>query len=56
VQPLTQLFAANAQPAGRAARPWTDDWAPVEWLTDRMIVDYAVRGASGHEQLLPTAP
>ena len=45
---------ARARPARRAARarapdpvavrsadPWTDDHAPVEWVTDRMIVEYA---------------
>ncbi|MGE5689521.1 MAG: spermidine synthase [Pseudomonadota bacterium] len=36
--------------------PWTDDHAPVEWVTDRMIVDYAVRGGSFDEAPLPTAP
>jgi hypothetical protein len=38
------------------AEPWTDDHAPVEWVTDRMIVDYAVRGGSFDEAPLPTAP
>lgn len=55
-RPLTQLFAASLKIATPARRPWTDDWAPVEWLTDRMIVDYAVRGAHTDERLLPTAP
>ena len=36
--------------------PWTDDRTPVEWVTDRMILDFAVRGDSRHEELLPTAP
>jgi spermidine synthase len=40
----------------RAARPWTDDRAPVEWVTDRMIVEYAARGGELDEDLLPTAP
>jgi hypothetical protein len=39
-----------------AADPWTDDRAPVEWLTDRMIVSYGARGGSRGEHLLPTAP
>jgi spermidine synthase len=56
VQPLTRLFAADARPATASARPWTDDRAPVEWVTDRMIVVYAAEGASDSEQLLPTAP
>jgi spermidine synthase len=36
--------------------PWTDDHAPVEWVTDRMIVEYAARGGDLDEELLPTAP
>jgi len=28
----------------------------VEWVTDRMIAAYALRGASRAERLLPTAP
>jgi hypothetical protein len=35
---------------------WTDDRAPVEWITDRMIVSYGVSGKSRDEVLLPTAP
>jgi hypothetical protein len=37
-------------------RPWTDDRAPVEWVTDAMIVRYAAEGRDIDEQLLPTAP
>jgi hypothetical protein len=37
-------------------RPWTDDRAPVAWVTDRMILEYAARGGNLDEQLLPTAP
>ncbi len=40
----------------KAKRPWTDDRAPVEWVTDRMIVKYAARGGELDEDLLPTAP
>ena len=50
--PGTRLFAAGLRPAAPAARPWTDDRAPVEWITDRMIAAYAMRGADGREQLL----
>ena len=56
ILPDTRLFAANVQTAAPAARPWTDDHAPVEWVTDRMIAAYALRGASETEDLLPTAP
>ncbi len=54
--PDTRLFAAGLRPAAPAAHPWTDDRAPVEWITDRMIAAYAMRGAGDGEQLLPTAP
>jgi hypothetical protein len=44
------------QPRGPSAHPWTDDRAPVEWLTDAMIVDYAARGRQIPEASLPTTP
>jgi len=37
-------------------RPWSDDRAPVEWVTDRMILAYAAEGGRLDEDLLPTAP
>jgi len=40
----------------QADRPWTDDRAPVEWVTDRMIVEYAARGGELDEDFLPTRP
>ena len=40
----------------KAKRPWTDDRAPVEWVTDRMIIEYAARGGELDEDFLPTAP
>jgi hypothetical protein len=40
----------------RAGDPWTDDLAPVEWVTDRMIVEYAASGGELDEDFLPTAP
>jgi hypothetical protein len=54
--PDTRLLARDMRTAAPAARPWTDDRAPVEWVTDRMIAAYALRGAAGTEDLLPTAP
>ena len=39
-----------------AADPWTDDHAPVEWVTDRMILEYGLRGGELDEDRLPTAP
>jgi len=54
--PDTRLFARDLRTAAPAARPWTDDRAPVEWVTDRMIAAYALRGGGDTEDLLPTAP
>jgi hypothetical protein len=35
---------------------WTDDRAPVEWTTDRMIIVYGVSGKDRGEQMRPTHP
>ena len=56
IQVLTRLLAEHARSAVPSAQPWTDDHAPVEWVTDRMILEYAASGAGLHERLLPTAP
>ena len=56
VLPAARQFAAGLRPAAPAERPWTDDRAPVEWITDRMIAAYAMRGVDEPERLLPTAP
>jgi predicted membrane-bound spermidine synthase len=56
VLPAARQLAAGLRPAAPAARPWTDDRAPVEWITDRMIAAYAMRGVDESERLLPTAP
>jgi spermidine synthase len=57
LRPLVQLLVRQLEPAPpKAKRPWTDDRAPVEWVTDRMIVEYAARGGELDEDLLPTAP
>ena len=56
LQPLVPLFAhevARVQPAGS---PWTDDRAPVEWVTDRMLVEQIAHGHGLDEHYLPTAP
>jgi spermidine synthase len=45
-----------SEPVAPSRRPWTDDRAPVEWLTDRMLLRYAAEGGRLDEQLLPTAP
>ncbi len=56
IRVLARLLAANARPAAPLGDPWTDDRAPVEWVTDRMILEYAARGGNLDEKLLPTAP
>jgi len=54
--PLRELLARDARPMKVVSRPWTDDRAPVEWLTDRMIVAYAAEGGRLEEDYLPTRP
>jgi len=54
--PLTRLAARELRPARVSGDPWTDDHAPVEWITDRMIVEYAAEGGRLDETSLPTAP
>jgi hypothetical protein len=44
------------RPIEAANDPWTDDRAPVEWITDRMIVEFAAEGGRFEEDPLPTAP
>jgi spermidine synthase len=54
---LVPLFRTELQPVRATEEPLTDDRAPVEWLTDSMIVDYIGSGAGDvEEDLLPTAP
>jgi hypothetical protein len=50
------LDAQLGEPVAAWPDPWTDDHAPVEWITDRMIVEYAARGGELDERDLPTAP
>jgi spermidine synthase len=53
---LRRLLVRDARPVERSEQPWTDDRAPVEWLTDRMIVSYAAEGGRLEEDYLPTRP
>ena len=53
---LLPLFASGLSDMHRTGEPLTDDRAPVEWLTDRMILDQVERGGSTSEPSLPTAP
>lgn len=54
--PMTSLMAAQLHPAEPIPHPWTDDRAPVEWITDSMIVQFAAHGGIEAEKGLPTAP
>jgi hypothetical protein len=57
LEPLRELLARQLVPVTEAAdRPWTDDRAPVEWVTDRMIIEYAASGGELDEDFLPTRP
>jgi spermidine synthase len=55
-QPLVPLFRAGLEPVAATERALTDDRAPVEWLTDRMIIEHIVEGGSLDEEPLPTLP
>jgi predicted membrane-bound spermidine synthase len=54
--PLRELLARDVRAVTASGRPWTDDRAPVEWLTDRMIISYAAGGGRLEEDYLPTRP
>jgi spermidine synthase len=55
--PLWRLLARQVRNVAPASEPWTDDRAPVEWVTDRMIVSFAARGGRLIEgPSLPTTP
>ena len=56
VAPLVSLFRRGVEEVRAVERPLTDDRAPVEWLTDRMIMDFVARGGELDEGGLPTAP
>jgi hypothetical protein len=53
---LRDLLARDVRPLEAGGDPWTDDRAPVEWITDRMIVSYAAEGGRLEEDYLPTRP
>jgi spermidine synthase len=53
---LGQLLARDLRLSEDRGDPWTDDRAPVEWITDRMIVEFAAKGGRFEEYPLPTAP
>lgn len=53
---LLPLFRSRLAPVRSRGDPLTDDRAPVEWLTDRMILHEVERGGRIDERTLPTAP
>jgi hypothetical protein len=56
IRVLARMLAAGMRPVAPSAEPWTDDHSPVEWVTDRMIVDWAAQGGRLERDQLPTAP
>jgi spermidine synthase len=56
VRLLLPLFRSRLVPVRPHGSPLTDDRAPVEWLTDRMIIQEVERGGAHDEPALPTAP
>jgi spermidine synthase len=56
IRPLGLLLARGLRESRLRGNAWTDDRAPVEWITDRMIVEFAAGGGSFEEFPLPTAP
>jgi len=56
VRPLVPLFRRRLEPVRPTGAVLTDDRAPVEWLTDRMLVEQIRRGEGLDEDLLPTTP
>ena len=53
---LVPVFRRNLSPMTSTGDPLTDDRAPVEWLTDRMILGYAAHGGELESDKLPTYP
>jgi spermidine synthase len=56
LQSLAPLVLAATVPVRPAADPLTDDRAPVEWLTDRALLEAIAAGGRFSEDLLPTHP
>jgi spermidine synthase len=56
IAPLVENLRNTYRTAEPSGDPWTDDRAPVEWITDRMIVEFAAEGGRFEEEPLPTAP
>jgi spermidine synthase len=53
---LIPLVTSQLQRTGPTGDPLTDDHAPVEWLTDRALLEEIAAGGHFSEELLPTHP
>jgi spermidine synthase len=53
---LIPLVSSQLHAAAPAGDPLTDDHAPVEWLTDRALLEEIAAGGHFSEELLPTHP
>jgi spermidine synthase len=53
---LLPLLRSRLEPVRPHGKPLTDDRAPVEWLTDQMILHEIEQGGNVNEPQLPTAP
>jgi spermidine synthase len=53
---LLPLLRRELAPVAQSEAPLTDDRAPVEWLTDRMLATQIARGGTLDDRALPTAP
>ncbi|HEV7679494.1 MAG TPA: fused MFS/spermidine synthase [Candidatus Dormibacteraeota bacterium] len=56
ISSLGPLFASQVRPSSPSPDPMTDDRAPIEWITDRMLIEHIAGGHGLNESLLPTAP
>ena len=56
VASLVPLFQAGLEAVEPSGRPLTDDRAPVQWLTDRMIVDFVSGGERPRRGIPPDRP
>ena len=53
---LVPAFRSRLSPMTSTGDPLTDDRAPVEWLTDNMILSFVAHGGELESDQLPTAP
>lgn len=56
VRALVPLVRSETVAVAPSDDPMTDDRAPVEWLTDRAVIEHLAQGGHFDERLLPTYP